>query len=420
MIKKLNFDKILFIYSILFIVGIPLVKLVSYYFYLNEILDSIFIINQVYVLWAMIPFLFITYVLGIKSKKYRFDWLDILMYHLIFITCVSTLFSSFRKVAVLGSYTRNEGLLSLLSYYLIFLNFKNLKSKKYLNYVIKIILGVGVFQVGYSIIQVFTDLSFVVKSLPEYMGMGLCGNPNFLGSYMVILTLYTACLYMMEGKYIILSVIFFLGLILASSTGPFIGFFMAIIFFLIIYRKKIKLKRVGVVTLLFTLTFIAHDSLLNLKYKSSIDPNYNVKLETIQTVETIKEGNIKQVGNGRLTIWKHSLPLIKDNLVIGSGPDTFLYVYKAGVVDKAHNVYLQMLITTGIISLIIFLIILFILFTFSIRVEESITIALLIAFIGYSIQAFANISTIDVAPLYFIISGLLYYNNKNLINKTEF
>jgi hypothetical protein len=79
-----------------------------------------------------------------------------------------------------------------------------------------------------------------------------------------------------------------------------------------------------------------------------------------------------------------------------------------------------MLITTGIISLIIFLIILFILFTFSIRVEESITIALLIAFIGYSIQAFANISTIDVAPLYFIISGLLYYNNKNLINKTEF
>ena len=64
MIKKLNFDKILFIYSILFIVGIPLVKLVSYYFYLNEILDSIFIINQVYVLWAMIPFLFITYVLG--------------------------------------------------------------------------------------------------------------------------------------------------------------------------------------------------------------------------------------------------------------------------------------------------------------------------------------------------------------------
>ena len=420
MIKKFNFNKILFIYSILFIVGIPFVKLISYFFYLNKIVDNIFIINQVYVLWIMIPILLITYILGIKFKKYKIDWLDILMYHLIFITIISTIFSSFQKVSLLGSYTRNEGLLSLLSYYLIFLNFKNLREKKYLNYIIKVILGVGVFQVIYSIVQVFTDATFVVKALPEYMGMGLCGNPNFFGSYMVILTLYTTCLYMMEGKHILLSVIFFLGLVLASSTGPFIGFFMAIIFFLIIYRKKIKLKRVGVVLLLFTLTFIAHDSLLNLKYKNNIEPNYNVKMEAIETVETIKEGNINKVGNGRLEIWRNSLPLIKDNLAVGSGPDTFLYIYKAGIVDKAHNVYLQMLITTGLISLILFLIILFILFTFSIRVEDSITIALLIAFIGYSIQAFANISTIDVAPLYFIISGLLYYNNKNLINKIKF
>ena len=78
-----------------------------------------------------------------------------------------------------------------------------------------------------------------------------------------------------------------------------------------------------------------------------------------------------------------------------------------------------MLITTGIISLILFLVILFILFINSIRVEESLTISLLIAFVGYSIQAFANISTIDVAPIYFILTGLLYYKNKNLINKTK-
>ena len=69
--------------------------------------------------------------------------------------------------------------------------------------------------------------------------------------------------------------------------------------------------------------------------------------------------------------------------------------------------------------IILFLVILFILFINSIRVEESLTISLLIAFVGYSIQAFANISTIDVAPIYFILTGLLYYKNKNLINKTK-
>ena len=78
------------------------------------------------------------------------------------------------------------------------------------------------------------------------------------------------------------------------------------------------------------------------------------------------------------------------------------------------------IIIAAIIILVLFLLILFILFINSIRVEESLTISLLIAFIGYSIQAFANISTIDVAPVYFILTGLLYYKNKKLINKTEF
>ena len=50
-------------------------------------------------------------------------------------------------------------------------------------------------------------------------------------------------------------------------------------------------------------------------------------------------------------------------------------------------------------------------------------IALFIAFVGYSIQAFANISVIDVAPIFYIILGLLYTyvpkKNKEKINKIE-
>jgi putative inorganic carbon (HCO3(-)) transporter len=216
-----------------------------------------------------------------------------------------------------------------------------------------------------------------------------------------------------------LSLIFFLGLILAASTGPFIGFVLAFIFFLICFRKRINIKRVGVIILLFTLVFFAHDSYQELKFNSQIDQNYNIKDEITEIITDTNKQEINRVGNGRLEIWLNSIPLIKEHFLLGSGPDTFLYVYTAGIVDKAHNVYLQMLITTGIISLILFLVILFILFINSIRVEESLTISLLIAFVGYSIQAFANISTIDVAPIYFILTGLLYYKNKNLINKTK-
>jgi putative inorganic carbon (HCO3(-)) transporter len=420
MIKKINLDKLLFIYSILFIVGIPFVKLVSYYFYLNKILDDIFVINQAYVLWIMIPPLIISYLIGLKQKRFKIDWLDILTYHLIVITIISSIFSDFPKVSLFGSYTRYEGLLSLVSYYLIFLNFKNYNNKKYINYTLNILFGVGIFQVIYSLIQIFTDASFVVKSEPIYMGMGLCGNPNFFGSYMVMLSLYTCTQYIINNKHIILSVIFFLGLVLAASTGPFIGFVLAFIFFLICFRKHINIKRVGIILLLYILTFFAHDSYQDLKFNSQIDKNYNIKDEITEIIKNDKPQDINRVGNGRFEIWINSLPLIKDYFLLGSGPDTFLFVYKAGIVDKAHNVYLQMLITTGIISLGLFLLILFILFINSIRVEESLTISLLIAFIGYSIQAFANISTIDVAPVYFILTGLLYYKNKKLINKTEF
>ena len=34
--------------------------------------------------------------------------------------------------------------------------------------------------------------------------------------------------------------------------------------------------------------------------------------------------------------------------------------------------------------------------------------ALFLAFVGYSVQAFFNISVIEVAPLFWIIIGLLY------------
>ena len=70
----------------------------------------------------MIPPLIISYLIGLKQKRFKIDWLDILTYHLIVITIISSIFSDFPKVSLFGSYTRYEGLLSVVSYYLIFLN----------------------------------------------------------------------------------------------------------------------------------------------------------------------------------------------------------------------------------------------------------------------------------------------------------
>ncbi|NLI76679.1 MAG: O-antigen ligase family protein [Candidatus Riflebacteria bacterium] len=75
-------------------------------------------------------------------------------------------------------------------------------------------------------------------------------------------------------------------------------------------------------------------------------------------------------GNGRGFIWSRSLPLLWDALFLGFGPDMFLYHFPqddfvakiqsgypiAWLVDKPHNMYLQIGINTGGVSLLALLI----------------------------------------------------------------
>ena len=142
------------------------------------------------------------------------------------------------------------------------------------------------------------------------------------------------------------------------------------------------------------------------KYEKEIIPSYDISTE----VSTIIQIPVEQIGNSRLIIWKNSLPLVKKYWLIGCGLDNFKNAYPnlIGIkVDKAHNVYLQISITNGIPALILFLLLLFIVFLKGIKCKNNFLIPIYMAFIGYSIQAFFNISVIDVAPYYFIIIGLI-------------
>ena len=74
-------------------------------------------------------------------------------------------------------------------------------------------------------------------------------------------------------------------------------------------------------------------------------------------------------GSSRGYIWSRSIPLVKDTLLLGHGPDTFAmyfpqtdYIAKMNylggfytVVDKPHNLYLQIATSSGVLSLIAFL-----------------------------------------------------------------
>ncbi|MEG0618673.1 MAG: O-antigen ligase family protein [Bacilli bacterium] len=417
MIKKMDLQHIIYICIIALMILIPAFK-IGYFIllYLRQVNDF-FVLTQAYLLWGFIPILFLTYIVGLIKKKIKFNYIDIIIYFLIIFAFISTHFAVNKDISIYGEVFRNEGLLTLINYYLVFLNARALTNIKYKKNIIKVFIIIGLIQVFYGILQVYTPINFIKRPERAYMASGFCDNPNFYGSLMVMLSLITSVYYLIKKKqiFLILSIIFFVGLCLSNSTAPFIGFVLAYIFALII--NKSNKKTIFILSASLILTFFLVDFTNSFRQekilKNKVEPDYVIKKDITNILK-----QDRPLGNGRMYIWKNAIPVAKNFWITGSGIDTFARVFPQDgimIYDKAHNIYLQMLITNGLYPLIAYLLLCFILFIKGFkfkRVEEK---SLYIAFVGYSIQAFANISVITVAPYFFIILGLLYsYKEKEV------
>lgn len=139
-------------------------------------------------------------------------------------------------------------------------------------------------------------------------------------------------------------------------------------------------------------------------------------------------------------IWSRTIPLLKENIFIGSGPDTFTvefpqddyiglenYGYKGSIVTKPHNMFLQIGVQTGVLSLIAFLVFYIMYFVQSIRIyikgkfdtyASQLGVGIFLASIGYMIAGITNDSTITVAPIFWILLGIGFSMNK-IVKKSE-
>jgi len=410
MLKKINVEKIIYFLIIIVMILVPILKLSTYIPAIEEFYINYFELKRVYVLWASIIFLLITYLYLIFSKNEKIDCVDIIVYILIILAFVSTNYAINFEKSFFGEMYRNEGLLTILSYYFLLLNAKSIKNEKYKNNIVKLFIILGIFQSVYAILQSYTDISFIGRYFVGYMAMGLCSNPNFFGSYMVMEVLIIGYMYIYNPKrrYLCIYTLFGLALYLAESTGPVLSVLITLIFSMFILPKK--LKKIFKLIIILLMTFVFADLSLkyvqNNKFETELIEGYDISAD----ISTILETPLEEVGSGRLTIWNNSLPLVKKYWLVGCGLDNFKNAYpNIGDLkyDKAHNVYLQISITNGLPALILFLVLLFIVFIKGIKLKNNFITPIYMAFIGYSIQAFFNISVIDVAPYYYIIIGLI-------------
>jgi|GEM_PF-3008442 len=125
-------------------------------------------------------------------------------------------------------------------------------------------------------------------------------------------------------------------------------------------------------------------------------------------------------------IWSRTLPLLKDHVILGAGPDCFVFEfpqyehitrwnikqYTYMLYDKPHNWYLQMGVNTGVLSLLAVLAMGILLMiqsikTFMLEEKTGLVNATLVAMtFAYAAAGMFNDSVVQVAPIFWIIFGL--------------
>lgn len=157
----------------------------------------------------------------------------------------------------------------------------------------------------------------------------------------------------------------------------------------------------------------------------------------IYVINNMVENNMAML-SGRGYIWHYSNELIKDNFIFGYGPDNMYYnfpqinkdgeVYLPNVyVDKPHNMYLQVMLDTGIFGLIGFMTLLVGLLLKSnkaIDLEKDIykntyLKALMLVITAYMIQGIVNDNHMTIQPIVYLLMGIGASLAKQTLSKAK-
>lgn len=394
------------------------------FFYLPKIIFIYFLISIIFYLWFFyerdkFP----------KLSKVNLSY-KIIFFYFIFLL-LSTIFSPYIHQALWGNVLREEGFFALSAYLLLFLF-----AKRYFcfqdSYFKWIILSASLVA-SYGILQHF-NIDFIPRDIfrMDWVGVSFStiGNPNFLGTYLVLMLPLSLFQYCNSKKYVYLltSCIIFLCLLMTMTRGAWLGCLFSLLFiFIILLKSKIFINQL----LKFSIAFFLIILLFNFVENFNLLARFATIFTDFNSI--INQNNsYEKSGSYRIIIWQHTLDLIKIKPWLGYGPDTFGKALSefynndiAGLIknkiyfDKAHNEYLQIAVSSGILALFLYLSFILIIIKKSYeRLNSNPKVIFVMAsVIGYLVQAFFNISVVSVAYIYWILLGVLfqfsYTPNKN-------
>ena len=168
----------------------------------------------------------------------------------------------------------------------------------------------------------------------------------------------------------------------------------------------------------------------------------NGKEDYLEEAEHLWKGK-ESFLSGRSYIWSRCIPLILENPLFGTGPDTFIevfpqddyvmrsnlgYEFFSQILTNAHSLYLQMALQTGILSVICFVIFVAIYLRKSWNLyygkslktfEDVMGAALMLSVVGYLICGITFSSNVCTTPVFWILLGMGVGINKKVKSNIE-
>lgn len=157
------------------------------------------------------------------------------------------------------------------------------------------------------------------------------------------------------------------------------------------------------------------------------------KVDQIVTAPSAIFTKYDRLFSGRGYIWSRSIPLLKNSLILGTGADSFCFVfphndyiaranagYQNNLTTRPHNIYLQTGIQYGVPALICYLIfiLMYIVQTFKLCWKADyknsyyfLALGILLGVIGYLIMGLSNDSCVAVTPVAWLLLGFGYSLN---------
>ncbi len=342
-----------------------------------------------------------------------------------FLLILSVFFADNFYLALFGSMDRLEGLITITIYMCLFLTARycsNTNDKFYL-----IILITALLVSIYGVSQHFGFDPFIrdtIRTNWGYRSFSTMGNPNFLGTYLVLIIPISIFIFIIKKLKIglLFYSILLYCLLCTSTRGSWLGSIASMLSFLLLhyYFYKINKDEFNRYLILFTLSIIIV-LLYNFQTQGELLNRFLSITKDARILLTNGE-NSDYTGAHRGFIWKRVIELITKRPIFGYGIEnlgiTFDKYYQDDMiglwgkiinVDRAHNEYLHIAVSSGIPSLIAYLsfITLILKNGLSKITHDKYMMLLISSVVGYLVSAFFNISVVSVVYVYWIFLGLI-------------